>query len=58
MSNQNSVPSRGPRPDDEVKPKPPRGITRKLLLLLPIALFVFLVAVMIWGILDDLLSGY
>ena len=39
-------------------PKPPQGWTRKLLLLFPIALFVFLVAVMIWGILDDLLSGY
>jgi hypothetical protein len=45
-------------PDRNVEPRPPQGWTRKLLLVFPIALFVFLVAVMIWGILDDLLSGY
>ena len=45
-------------PDRKGEPQPPQGWTRKLLLVFPIALFVFLVAVMIWGILDDLLSGY
>jgi len=45
-------------PDRKGEPQPPQGWTRKLLLLFPIALFIFLVAVMIWGILDDLLSGY
>ncbi len=57
MSDKHPVPDRH-SPDNEVEPSPPRGLTRKLLLVLPIALFVFLVAVMIWGILDDLLSGY
>lgn len=57
MSTKHSVDERRPR-DRSVEPKPPQGWARKLLLLLPIALFIFLVAVMIWGILDDLLSGY
>jgi len=57
MSTKQSVDDRR-HPDRNVEPKPPQGWTRKLLLVFPIALFVFLVAVMIWGILDDLLSGY
>lgn len=57
MSTKHSVDERQPR-DRNDETRPPQGWTRKLLLLFPIALFVFLVAVMIWGILDDLLSGY
>jgi hypothetical protein len=57
MSTKPSADDRRPE-DRNVEPKPPRGWTRKLLLVFPIALFIFLVAVMIWGILDDLLSGY
>ena len=57
MSTKHSVDERRPR-DRNDETRPPQGWTRKLLLLFPIALFVFLVAVMIWGILDDLLSGY
>ncbi len=57
MSTKHSVDERQPR-DRKDEARPPQGWTRKLLLLFPIALFVFLVAVMIWGILDDLLSGY
>ena len=57
MSTKHSV-DRGQMQDRSGEPKPPQGWMRKLLLVFPIALFVFLVAVMIWGILDDLLSGY
>ena len=57
MSTKRSVDERQPR-DRNDEARPLQGWTRKLLLVFPIALFVFLVAVMIWGILDDLLSGY
>ncbi len=43
---------------DEVKPRPPQGWQGKLLLAIPIALFVFILGVLIWGILADLLAGY
>jgi hypothetical protein len=48
-------PRRSP-PDTE--PRPPQGFARKMLLILPAALFIFLMAVLIWGILADLLAGY
>ncbi len=48
--------SRRSPPDSE--PRPPQGLARKMLLILPAALFIFLMAVLIWGILADLLAGY
>ena len=42
----------------EFEPRPPQGPLRKLLLVFPIALFIFIMAVLIWGILADLLAGY
>ena len=41
----------------EFEPKPPQGLARKLLLFFPAALFIFIMAVLIWGILADLLAG-
>jgi hypothetical protein len=49
-------PPRRSLPDTE--PRPPQGLARKMLLILPAALFIFLLAVLIWGILADLLAGY
>ena len=49
-------PPRRSLPDTE--PRPPQGLARKMLLILPAALFIFLMAVLIWGILADLLAGY
>lgn len=50
---------RGSNPkDEELEPRPPQGWVRRLLLIFPAALFVFLMAVLIWGILSDLLAGY
>ena len=48
-----------PAPDpSEFEPKPPQGLVRKLLLVFPVALFIFIMAVLIWGILADLMAGY
>ena len=44
--------------DEELEPHSPQGWVRKLLLIFPAALFIFLMAVLIWGILSDLLAGY
>jgi len=44
--------------NSEFEPRPPQGLARKLLLLFPIALFLFIMAVLIWGILADLMAGY
>ena len=47
-----------PPEPSEFEPRPPQGLTRKLLLIFPVALFIFIMAVLIWGILADLMAGY
>jgi hypothetical protein len=49
---------RRPTIEPELEPQAPQGWVRKLLLIFPAALFLFLMAVLIWGILSDLLAGY
>lgn len=49
------------KPEDEgqvVQPRPPQGWPRRLLFFFPAALFIFLIGVLLWGILSDLLAGY
>jgi hypothetical protein len=47
-----------PNHGNEVVPRPPKGWPGKLLLAIPAALFLFILGVLIWGILADLLAGY
>jgi hypothetical protein len=44
--------------DESVGPRPPEGWLRRIMLFFPAALFIFLIAVLLWGILADLLAGY
>ena len=54
-----ATPDHEPTPEPEdFEPRPPQGVARKLLLFFPAALFIFIMAVLIWGILADLLAGY